>query len=79
LAVETVLPLLRRVREKLRKPIAAELPDAHQTQAPTAAGGKMVTVLVKCLLAITWPLDHWFRLPLPRRWRHYAVFVMTKE
>lgn len=74
--VETILPMLRCLREKLKKRRRSVLPNAGPSVAP---GAGIAARLVKFLLALTWPLDHFLRLPLPRRWRHYAIFVVTKR
>ncbi len=77
--VETVLPALRRLRGKPQASGGGP-PDAESSPASASArSSRVAALLVRSLLAGTWAFDHVFRLPLPRRWRRYAIFAMAKK
>lgn len=76
--VETVMPRLRRLRY-LRQAVRG---PPNMESSPVFARTKsdrVAALLVKSLLAATWAVDHVFRLPLPRRWRRYVIYVMAKK
>ena len=84
LAVETALPLFRNLREELRTLIGKNTPNITPTPADqkvirAASDRSMTSLLIKFLLALTWPLDHLLCLPPPRCLRHYTMFVITKK
>jgi SAM-dependent methyltransferase len=77
--VETVLPALSRLRGKPQAAGVGPADGESDSASASARPSRVAALLIRSLLAATWVFDHVFRLPLPRRWRHYAIFAMTKK